>query len=224
MCCMEVHLITSQNIQVHCACWGMIKPPPTYNNKNYSLSICKSVNLINIKRHFSFFLWEKERHACNEMISKRAGRRTTRRQPMIHGQVNSCFKKWTSVWLVRIKEWLQKLASQVAQWRFMCFRCENMVYWHDKLPVHKYNYHQLTKLKIIYMQSDKVVLLPKLIVLPIYNLYYTISCFSWQYQRRHRYASEIKETHSELQNVFQKNRKCQNRWVGMVHQIHGQFP
>ena len=88
---------------------------------------------------------------------------------------------------------VQKLASQVVQWRFMCFLCENIADWHDKLPVRTYNYHQFTKLKIIYMQSDKVVLLPILIVLPIYNLYYTISCFSWQYQRRHRYASEIKK-------------------------------
>ena len=119
---------------------------------------------------------------------------------------------------------LQKTSRSSSTWRLMCFLCENKVDGRDQLPVHTHNFHQLTKLKIIYMQSDKVVLLPKLIVLPIYNLYYTISCFSWQYQRRHRYASEIKETHSELQNVFQKNRKCQNRWVGMVHQIHGQFP
>ena len=88
---------------------------------------------------------------------------------------------------------LQNLAGQSSTWRWMCFLCGNIADWHDKLPVHTYNFHQLIKLKIIYMQSDKVVLLPILIVLLIYNLYYTTSCFSWQYRRRHRYASEIKK-------------------------------
>ena len=62
-----------------------------------------------------------------------------------------------------------------------------------------------TKLKIIYMQSDKVVLLPILIVLPIRNWYYTTSCFPWQYRRQHRYASEIKKTPSELRNLATRN-------------------